>query len=142
MSTSQALRALWIAVAVQLAGQLVDLRWHLTHDEFEGTSQQLEAHWLIWLGVLATVAVAAWAALGHERLTGHPGYVLTLAAGLLYVPVSVWHFIAHANGDDPGLAHVLIGIGKVGMVVGAVLATVLVHRARRAPVNTIRTDGA
>jgi hypothetical protein len=132
MSASRALRALWIAVAVQLAGRLLDLRWHLTHDEFEGTSQQLEAHWLLWLGVLATVAVAAWVVLMPERLAGYHGYLLTLAAAALYVPVAVWHFVAHANSEDPELAHVLVGIGGVGMVIGAVLATLLVRRGRPA----------
>jgi hypothetical protein len=142
MATSRALRALWIAVVVQLAGRLLDLRWHLTHDEFEGTSQQLEAHWLLWIGVLATVAVAAWTVARPERIGGHAGYVLTLAAGVFYVPVSVWHFIAHANGEDPGLAHVLLGLAMVGMVSGAVLAALLVRRVRRAPRNAVPTEGA
>jgi hypothetical protein len=140
MSASRALRALWLAVAVQLAGRLLDLRWHLTQDEFEGTSQQLEAHWLLWLGVLATLAVAAWAVLRPERLAGHHGYLLTVAAGLLYVPVAVWHFIAHANGEDPEMAHVLVGVGGVGMVIGAVLATLLVRRSRPAT-DTVPTEG-
>jgi hypothetical protein len=140
MGGSRALRALWIAVAVQLAGRLLDLRWHLAHDEFEGTSQQFEAHWLLWLGVLATVAVAAWGLLRHEWLAGYPGYVLTLASGLFYIPVSVWHFIEHANGRDPELAHILLGIGQVGMVTGAVLATLLARRIRRAAVNAASAD--
>jgi hypothetical protein len=141
MTANQALRALWIAVAVQLAGRLLDLRWHLTHDEFEGTSQQLEAHWLLWLGVLVTIAVGVWAVLRPERLVGYHGYLLTVAAGLLYVPVAVWHFIAHANGEDPELAHVLVGVGGVGMVIGAVLATLLVRRSRPAA-DTVPTEGA
>jgi hypothetical protein len=142
MATSRALRALWIAVVVQLAGRLLDLRWHLTHDEFEGTSQQLEAHWLVWIGVLATVAVAGWAVLRPERLAGYHGYLLTVVAGLLYVSVAVWHFIAHANGEDPELAHLLLGVAGVGMVTGAVLAAVLVRRTRRASVDAVPTEGA
>jgi hypothetical protein len=125
------LRALWVAVAVQLAGRLLDLRWHLTHDEFEGTSQQLEAHWLLWLGVLATIAVAAVASVRMERPAARPGYLLTLLSGGLYVPVAIWHFIEHANGSDPELAHVLLAVGGIGMVAGAVLATALVVRGRR-----------
>ena len=142
MATNRALRALWIAVVVQLVGRLLDLRWHLTHDEFEGTSQQLKAHWLVWIGVLATVAVAAWAIARPERVGGYPGYVLTLAAGLVYAPVAVWHFIAHANGEDPGLAHVLLAVAGVGMVAGAVLAALLVRRMRGAPRNSVTTEGA
>jgi hypothetical protein len=131
VSSTGALRALWIAVAVQLAGRLLDLRWHLTHDEFEGTSEQLEAHWLLWLGVLATIAVAAVVSSDSERPAGWSGYLITLFSGCLYVPVAVWHFIEHANGADPELAHVLLAVAGIGMVVGAILATVVVWRGRR-----------
>jgi hypothetical protein len=131
MSSSRALRSLWIAVAVQLAGRLLDLRWHLTHDQFEGTSQQLEAHWLLWLGVLATLAIAVWAVVGRERFPGYVGYILTAASGFLYAPVAVWHFVEHANGADPEVAHVLLGVGQVGMVFGAVVATVIARRGQR-----------
>ena len=44
-----ALQLLWATLIVQVAGRLIDARWHATHDEFEGASQQLQAHWLIWL---------------------------------------------------------------------------------------------
>lgn len=78
------LRFLWAAAAVQLLGRALDGRWHATHDEFEGTRQQLTAHWLLWLGVLATLAVAA---LGVRLLPDDAGAVagfrLTLAAALL-----------------------------------------------------------
>ena len=124
------LRALWIAIGVQLAGRLLDLRWHLDHDEFEGATQQVEAHWLLWLGVLATIAVAAWAVRGGlTRAPGFSGYVLTLGSGLLYAPVAIWHFVEHANGADPELAHLLLAIGQIGMVVGAIVATATARRA-------------
>jgi hypothetical protein len=131
VSTRAALRALWIAVGVQLAGRLLDLRWHLANDEFEGTSQQLEAHWLLWLGVLATIAVAAVAIAAKQQPAGQFGYQVTLLSGLLYVPVSIWHFIEHANNADPELAHVLLGLTQIGMVVGAIVATVIARRGRR-----------
>jgi hypothetical protein len=123
------LKALWIAVGVQLAGRLVDLRWHLTHDEFEGASQQIEAHWLLWVGVLATIAVAALALRGPGRPPGFPGYVLTLVSGLIYAPVAIWHFVEHANGADPELAHFVLAIGQIGMVLGAIVGTVVARRA-------------
>jgi len=102
---------------------LSDLRWHLTHDEFEGTSQQLEAHWLLWTGVLATIAAASLAFRAPQRPAGQRGYLITLVSGLFYVPISVWHFIEHASGVDPSVAHVLLAVGQVGMVAGAVVAT-------------------
>ena len=131
ISSSRALRALWIAVGVQLAGRLLDLRWHLNHDEFEGTSQQLEAHWLLWLGVLATLAIAVWAVAGRERFPGYVGYILTAASGFLYAPVAVWHFVEHANGADPEVAHVLLAIGQAGMVLGVIVATVIAREEHR-----------
>ena len=119
------LEALWIAVAVMLLGRLLDLRWHLTHDEFEGTSQQFEAHWLVWLGVLAVLAVSA---VGVRAGIGGLGFRLALASSVGYVPVSVWHFIEHANGADPELAHVLLAITNLGMVIGAAIVTLAARR--------------
>ncbi len=131
MDTAGALRALWVAIAVQLLGRALDLRWHVTHDEFEGTSQQFEAHWLLWIGVLATIAVAIAALRSRANPAGRRGYATVLAFGAFYVPVSVWHFVEHANEADPEVAHVLLAIGQVGMVAGAVLATVLARRRLR-----------
>jgi hypothetical protein len=119
--------ALWVAVAVMLVGRGIDLRWHATHDEFEGTSQQFEAHWLAWIGVLLVLAVAV--VLTRRGLSGF-GIQLTLGSAAAYVPVAIWHFTEHANGADPELAHVLLGLTNLGMVIGAVVATV---EARRTP---------
>jgi hypothetical protein len=122
-------------VALQLLGRALDLRWHLTHDEFEGVSQQFEAHWLLWLGVLATLVVA-WAA--ARRPEPEPlerrVYIFVLASGLAYAVVAVWHFIEHANHNDPELAHVLLGVTQLAMITGAVLATYAV-RARGRPMT-------
>jgi hypothetical protein len=130
MIASRPLAALWGALVLQLLGRLVDLRWHLANDEFEGTSQQLEAHWLIWLGVAATVAVAAVALRQHRAGPGAAAFALVLGSGLLYVGVAVWHFVEHANGADPELAHYLLALTQLGMVAGAALAT-LAARGKR-----------
>ena len=119
------LAALWIAVAVTVLGRLLDLQWHATHDEFEGASQQLQAHWLIWLGVLMVLAVTAVAVREH---IGGKGIRITLLGAVLYVPVAIWHFAEHANGSDPELAHVLIAIAYIGMLAGAVIAALEARR--------------
>ncbi|MFL5821386.1 MAG: hypothetical protein ACJ76S_11965 [Solirubrobacteraceae bacterium] len=126
-SDKRLLQALWVTVLLQLAGRLVDLRWHLTHHEFEATRQQLEAHWLVWLAVLATIGVAVLAIAGSSR-ADLGGYRVVLVAGLVYAAVAVWHFIEHAHHHDPEVAHVLLALSQVAMLGGAVVATV---RSRR-----------
>jgi hypothetical protein len=122
------LAALLIAVAVVLVGRLVDLQWHLTHDEFEGTTEQVRAHLVVWIGVLLVLAVTVLALRNSVR---NPGFRLALAGAVLYVPVAVWHFIEHANGSDPELAHVLLLIADVAIFAGAILAIVIDRRPRR-----------
>jgi hypothetical protein len=119
------LATLWIAMIVMILGRLLDLQWHATHDEFEGTAQQFEAHWLLWSGVLMVLAVAA---IGVRTGVGGTGYRLVLLSTILYVPLSTWHFIEHANGADPELAHVLLGITNFGMVAGAIVALIETRR--------------
>jgi hypothetical protein len=118
------LRALWIGALLFVTGIVLDLRWHLEHDEFEGVSQQFEAHWLLWLGVLATLVVAY---VGVRRVDipslERRGYAFVLGSGLAYTAVAVWHFIEHANHQDPEVAHVLLGVAQVAMLIGAVVAS-------------------
>jgi hypothetical protein len=116
--------ALAVALALYLAGVVRDLVWHSTHDtqkDFETGSTQVAVHWLLWAGALALLLVSA-LALRANAARGSRGYALALAAAIVYVPLSVWHYIEHANGDDPQLVHVLIYIDSFGLVVGACLA--------------------
>jgi hypothetical protein len=113
-----------------IAGIALDLRWHDTHEEFEGTSQQLEAHWLLWIGLVAILAATL---LAFRRLSPEEwnlGWTVVLVAAFGEVGVHVWHFVAHANEVDPELAHVLLAIGDVLIVSGAILAFVLSRRRR------------
>jgi hypothetical protein len=118
---------LWVGVAVMVAGEVVDLRWHLTHDEFETAGDQLRAHWLTWLG--GVVALAA-GVVGVWARDDNSGYRLVAGFGLAYAGLGVWHFIEHVNHSDPAAAHVLIAIAKVGIVVAAAIAAVEARRAR------------
>src|SRR5688500_14495265 len=102
--------ALVAAVGVVIVGRLVDLQWHLTHDEFEGVSEQFRAHTVVWIGVLCVLGVTVFAIRRGVRI---PGIRLSLAGALLYVPVAIWHFIEHANGADPEIAHVMLAIADV-----------------------------
>jgi hypothetical protein len=127
------LRVVWIGALLFIAGIALDQRWHATHDEFEGTSQQFEAHWLLWVGFLV-VLVATWVVfrrIGAEER--HPGLTLVLVASAVYLPVTIWHFVAHANEVDPDVAHVLLGLGDVAIIAGAAWTLVTAMRSRPFP---------
>ena len=127
--TSRLLGGVWAGIALQVAGQVIDLRWHATHPDFERAADQLRAHWLIWLGVLVTLLAAA---VGARRVPSswYSGYRLLLLASVVYALSSGWHFWEHANLRDPAAPHVLVAIGKAAILAGAVSATVLVRRRR------------
>ncbi len=127
------LTAVWVGLGLWFAGRLVDARWHATHDEFEGTSQQIEAHWLAWLGVAVTLVVAVAGARRFAALRRSGGVRTLVAAGALYAVVGIWHFIEHANGSDPEVAHVLLALANAGMVIGAIVLTLSLRRRRSSP---------
>lgn len=131
--TSLLLRLLVGTALLQIAGRALDGWWHSRHDEFEGASQQLEAHWLIWLAVVATVAVCVVALrrLGSTQPSSR-GYQFTLLSAIGYIGVAIWHFIEHANLRDPEVAHVFLVIFQLGMFVGIAWA---VLASRRGPVT-------
>jgi len=128
-------RALLVAALVYVAGIARDLAWHATHSEFEATSQQFEAHWLLWIGFLSVLTVTVLAFARMSAADRHPGFTVGLAASALYLPVSIWHFAAHASGSDPSVAHVLLAIGDVTILSGVawVFTAWLAHRRHPAP---------
>jgi hypothetical protein len=130
------LRVLLIGGVLFVAGIALDQRWHATHDEFEGASQQLEAHWLLWLGALTILVVVVLAFTRLSASERNAGYTVTLAGLLLYVPVSVWHFVAHANEVDPEVAHLLLATGDVAIITGIALAALLARRGGSAQAAT------
>jgi hypothetical protein len=127
--TSRLLAGVWTGIALQLAGQVVDLRWHATHPGFERASDQLQAHWLIWLGVAITLVAAA---VGARQVptSWSGGYRLLLLAGVAYALSSAWHFWEHAQLRDPAAPHVLVAVGKAAILAGAISATIVARRRR------------
>lgn len=100
-------------------GRLLDLWWHSTHHDFERGVEQVQAHWLAWLGALVLGGTAALAVRRHVSRT--PGFLVILSAALAYAAVAVWHFSLHQRGQDPDLPHVLLGLSQVGLYAGALL---------------------
>lgn len=96
-------------------GRAVDLRWHATHDEFETGADQVQAHWLAWLGAVVLLGVGI---AGMRRLYRSPGYIILLSSALLYAGVAVWHFWLHNQLRDPALPHALLAISQLGLYIG------------------------
>lgn len=122
--------AIWVGIALQVLGQAIDLRWHATHKIFEAPSDQLRAHWVLWIGTLVTLAAASLAVQVFGR-GQNAGLVMTVAAGTGYVAVSIWHFLEHAGSADPGLPHILLAVTKLATLIGVVWATVQWRTSRR-----------
>jgi uncharacterized membrane protein len=115
---------------VSVAGRLLDLRWHATHQEFETGADQLQAHWLAWLGalVLLLIAAAAW----RSRLRNR-AIALTLAGAVTYGLVAVWHFWQHTRHQEATLTHLLLVLTLLAMLGGAVAALVLARTKTPTP---------
>jgi hypothetical protein len=114
--------ALAAGLVVFLAGTVRDFQWHATHDtqkEFETALRQIEVHWLLWLGAIAIIVVAGLALRRAEPSSERNGYLLALGAGCAYASVSVWHFIEHANGADPQVAHIFL-YASAGLTIAGV----------------------
>ena len=99
---------------------MVDLRWHATHDEFEGGAEQLQAHWLVWLATLFMTAVAIVGVRAPSVPSQRRGYALVLIANLAYAVVAVVHFFQHLNELEVDWAHVLLVVTNIAAVLGII----------------------
>jgi low temperature requirement protein LtrA len=133
MALPRQLEALWVAIIVQVLGRISDGIWHLNHADFEGAADQLEAHFVVWSGMLMTLVASGWALRSDRMPERRIGYLITFAGALLYIPVAVWHFIGHANGDELDVAHVLLALTQLATIVGVVIATIRSRRPTAAP---------
>ena len=117
------LLGLWVGVAIQLVGQIVDVSWHAAHgSHFRRASEQVQAHWVIWLGIAVMLVVSAVALRGGEAQASR-GFVLALVASGLLAVAQAWNFWEHAHGRPAVPAHVIMMVTRVGVVVAAVWVT-------------------
>ena len=121
-------RRLWFGAALALAGLLYDLRWHGAHDHFETASDQVEAHWLSWLGLAVVLVVSLTAAVRLSTAARPSGLVLVATAASVRTVVTVWHFWEHLNERDPDLPHVLLAVSEAAVFAGIVLLSVQARR--------------
>jgi TRAP-type C4-dicarboxylate transport system permease large subunit len=124
----------WLTVLLVAAGNLVDLRWHAQHRNAEGVAELVAAHWLIWVGLLLVIIVAA---VGAGRMPSHwyAGWRLLLVAALAYAAFEMAHLVSHARAHDSMVIHVLLQVGKAGLLAGAVSASTVVRRRHRSSVR-------
>lgn len=103
-------------IVVFIAGRIMDAVWHATHKEFETAIQQVQAHAVVWAGVLILLFAS-----GRALRLGirNPGYAAVLAAGVFYAGVAGWHFWEHSQLRDPDLPHVLLLIANIAIFAGA-----------------------
>lgn len=121
-----------VAFVAQIAGRLVDLRWHSTHEGFEGGVEQLEAHWLIWIATLLAIWIASVGVRAVTDARQRRGYWIVLGANLAYAAVAVVHFFQHLDRLEVGWAHFLLAVTNAGAAVG-VIWVVGAWRASRPP---------
>lgn len=124
------LRPLWGAFVIQLAGRLLDFWWHATHEEFETGMDQLQAHWLVWIGTVLVLVVAARALRTRVQGRARAGYLTIVVANALYVPIAVAHFIQHMNLQEVDWAHIGLAVTNVGSALGVLFVPYVSLRAR------------
>jgi hypothetical protein len=122
-------RVMWAVIGVHIAGRALDLWWHATHTEFETATDQLQAHWLVWLSVLAAIIVSALAM--RETPLKSP-FLALLLANAFYVPVAVWHFWEHYHLRDPDTPHVLLVLAELLVFGSAIWVGVQARRVQQA----------
>jgi hypothetical protein len=115
----------------QIVGRLVDLQWHLTHEEFEGAAEQFRAHWLIWLTTIFILAVAALAVRTALQPGQQRGYRIVLAANLAYAVVAVIHFFQHLDHLEVDWAHFLLAVTSIAAAIGVLWVIAARFASRR-----------
>jgi len=108
--------AVLLGVVVMTAGRVIDLQWHATHPEFETGGDQIQAHWLAWLG--AVVLLAASIIGVASRRYRSPGFLILFGSAWLYAGVAFWHFRLHQQLRDPDLPHALLALSQLGLYIG------------------------
>jgi uncharacterized membrane protein AbrB (regulator of aidB expression) len=111
--------AVLVGALVMTAGRIVDLRWHATHAEFETGSDQVQAHWLAWLGAFLLLAGSS-IGVANRRYRS-PGFLVLFGSAWLYAAVAAWHFWLHQQFRDPDLPHALLALSQLGLYMGTVL---------------------
>jgi hypothetical protein len=110
--------AVLVGALVMTAGRAIDLHWHATHAEFETGADQIQAHWLAWLGAFLLLAPSSIGVTSRRHRS--PGFLILFGSAWLYAAVAVWHFWLHQRFQDPDLPHALLALSQLGLYIGTI----------------------
>ena len=115
--------AVWLGLAVQILGKVVDAWWHSTHPGFEDVGELLRAHSVIYLGILWTLVASTRALIETSNLAGlgNRGFFVTLIGSVGQLAGSAWDFWAHSIRAETSTAHMLNALGLIVVLLGAVV---------------------
>lgn len=123
-------RILVVAFAIQVAGRLLDFWWHTGHEEFESARDQIQAHWVVWLGTILVLGVSGVAVPAAGSSNERWGYWAAIVGNAVYIPIATAHFIQHLNLEEVDWAHIALAIANVVAFVG-VLSVIVARISRR-----------
>jgi hypothetical protein len=90
----------------------------------------MAGHWLVWVGLLGVIVVAAAGARGSSS-RWYAGWRLLLVGAIGYAASEALHVWNHAAGQGDTLSHLLLQAGKVALLAGAISATVTTRQRAR-----------
>lgn len=118
---------IWTALAVQLAGLIVDIVWHALHPDFEASTVEQMAvhlgtiHIPIYVGVLCVLLATAWALIDQARRPPiGAAFPVAFLGALISAAGELWHAYLHLQLDTRrGPAAAVISFAGFLIVVAA-----------------------
>jgi uncharacterized BrkB/YihY/UPF0761 family membrane protein len=93
---------IWTALAVQLAGVIVDIVWHALHSDFNATTAEQmlvhlgTVHIPIYVGVLCVLLTTAWALIDQARRPPiGAAFPVAFVGALISTAGEAWHAFLH-----------------------------------------------
>jgi protein-S-isoprenylcysteine O-methyltransferase Ste14 len=127
----RALSSAAVGLGLVVAGVGWDTVWHSRHEDGDvgGATELLQAHWLMFLGVLV-IALSTLVAVVRAAPRPPVPTLVTFAGSMLAIVGFGWDSVRHAQGTESVPGHVLIYVGLVVVAAGLVMAAVTGRRMR------------
>lgn len=111
--------ALLAAAGIAVAGLFWDSAYHARNPGTEAGFELLRSHGVIWAGLLAGIAVSAFAL--SRATAGRRAFAFALGGALVGALGHALDVYAHETDRDPAPAHLLFVAGQLVLVIAAVL---------------------